>query len=71
MRDAGGNLTITHLLQAYCVLQLHASPHPPQCAHWGTFPPGEGLRLRRYICPITSVFTTTGSAGPTGAPTSK
>ena len=18
-------------------------PHPPQCAHWGTFPPGEGI----------------------------
>ena len=20
-----------------------AVPHPPQCAHWGTFPPGEGV----------------------------
>ena len=20
-----------------------AVPHPPQCAHWGTFPPGEGI----------------------------
>ena len=24
-----------------------AVPHPPQCAHWGTFPPGEGIALRR------------------------
>ena len=47
MRDAGGNLTIALLLQAYCVLPLHASPHPPQCAHWGTFPPGEGLKKAR------------------------
>ena len=23
-----------------------AVPHPPQCAHWGTFPPGEGI-----VCP--------------------
>ena len=23
-----------------------AVPHPPQCAHWGTFPPGEGIALR-------------------------
>ena len=22
-----------------------AVPHPPQCAHWGTFPPGEGIAL--------------------------
>ena len=23
-----------------------AVPHPPQCAHWGTFPRGEGIALR-------------------------
>ena len=23
-----------------------AVPHPPQCAHWGTFPPGEGMVQR-------------------------
>ena len=23
-----------------------AVPHPPQCAHWGTFPLGEGIALR-------------------------
>ena len=23
-----------------------AVPHPPQCAHWGTFPPGEGMVRR-------------------------
>ena len=23
-----------------------SAPHPPQCAHWGTFPPGEGIALR-------------------------
>ena len=28
MRKAGGNLTILHLLQAYCVSELHAIPHP-------------------------------------------
>ena len=22
-----------------------AVPHPPQCAHWGTFPPGEGIAV--------------------------
>ena len=22
------------------------APHPPQCAHWGTFPEGEGFGLR-------------------------
>ena len=44
MRDAGGNLTIMRLSQAYCVLKLHASPHPALRA---TFPPGEGRRLRR------------------------
>ena len=22
-------------------------PHPPQCAHWGTFPKGEGMALPR------------------------
>jgi len=27
----------------FCQMQLHAIPHPPQCAHWGTFPPGEGF----------------------------
>ena len=25
-----------------------AVPHPPQCAHWGTFPPGEGM-VRRSL----------------------
>ncbi|MDY4582363.1 MAG: hypothetical protein SPD81_05870, partial [Candidatus Faecousia sp.] len=24
-----------------------AVPHPPQCAHWGTFPPGEGIAFRQ------------------------
>ena len=27
-------------------LEHIAVPHPPQCAHWGTFPPGEGIALR-------------------------
>ena len=44
MRNAGSNLTFSHLLQAYCVLELHAIPHPALRA---TFPPGEGTRLRR------------------------
>ena len=47
MRAAGGNLTFLHLLQAYCVSQLHASPHPALRA---TFPPGEGRHLRRGEC---------------------
>ena len=25
-----------------------AVPHPPQCAHWGTFPPGEGIAFRHH-----------------------
>ena len=41
MRNAGRNLVISHLLQAYCVSVLHAIPHPALRA---TFPPGEGFR---------------------------
>ena len=36
---------IFHEVHTY--LQHIAVPHPPQCAHWGTFPPGEGIALRR------------------------
>ena len=28
--------------------RLRARPHPPQCAHWGTFPKGEGLAIDTY-----------------------
>ena len=31
------------LLQTFGAYQ----PHPPQCAHWGTFPKGEGMALPR------------------------
>ena len=44
MRNAGGNLTILYLLQAYCVSKLHAIPHPALRA---TFPPGEGTHRWR------------------------
>ena len=44
MRNAGGNVTILHLLQTCCVSELLAIPHPALRA---TFPPGEGTRLRR------------------------
>ena len=40
MRAAGSNLTIKHLLQAYCVLELHASPHPPQGKAYSKRPAG-------------------------------
>ena len=36
----------------YLFIEMHtdseqiAVPHPPQCAHWGTFPPGEGIAFR-------------------------
>ena len=29
-----------------------AVPHPPQCAHWGTFPPGEGIIPSSLQTPI-------------------
>ena len=43
---------------------LRRSPHPPQCAHWGTFPRGKawdvgsesfrhGLRSRWLLCCLT------------------
>ena len=43
---------------------LRRSPHPPQCAHWGTFPRGKawdvgsesfrhGLRSRWRLCCLT------------------
>ena len=28
---------------------LRRSPHPPQCAHWGAFPWGEGRRTPRRV----------------------
>ena len=33
---------------------LLPGPHPPQCAHWGTFPEGEGLRIIEGIAPATA-----------------
>ena len=42
------NQTI-QIFQLYLLTELQtdlehiAVPHPPQCAHWGTFPPGEGI----------------------------
>ena len=37
-----------------------AVPHPPQCAHWGTFPPGEGMVQR-----ISANSNSSGSWGKT------
>ena len=42
-RNAGGNLTISTPHQASSHIQYFAVPLPPQCAHWGTLPPGEGI----------------------------
>ena len=45
------NQTI-QIFQLYLLTELQtdlehiAVPHPPQCAHWGTFPPGEGMVQR-------------------------
>ena len=30
---------------------LSSPPHPPQCAHWGTFPQGEGFRAAQVCRP--------------------
>ena len=32
-----------HFYQLQLVMKNIAIPHPPQCAHWGTFPSGEGF----------------------------
>ena len=44
MRAAGGNPAVSHLFQAYCMSELHASPHPALRA---TFPPGEAFGCSR------------------------
>ena len=40
-------MVIIYGFNLFCQLQLKmkdiAIPHPPQCAHWGTFPSGEGF----------------------------
>ena len=35
-----------------------AIPHPPQCAHWGTFPSGEGIFPSRWCAKLQ--FTVVG-----------
>ena len=46
----------------HCFFMISArrGPHPPQCAHWGTFPRGEGLF-------ITDVFVNAPGRGLAGA----
>ena len=29
-----------------------AIPHPPQCAHWGTFPSGEGISAAHHTAKL-------------------
>ena len=38
-------------------------PHPPQCAHWGTFPQGEGFGSRNPSFRISNTFRPTDSPG--------
>ena len=42
--ECGQQSHVRYIYQTYCVLVLHAIPHPALRA---TFPPGEGTRLRR------------------------
>ena len=41
-----------------CFIWVHSSfhciaiPHPPQCAHWGTFPSGEGISDAHHIAKL-------------------
>ena len=50
-------MVIINGFNLFCQLQLKmkdiAIPHPPQCAHWGTFPSGEGFyypaKFRFYL----------------------
>ena len=37
------------------------TPHPPQCAHWGTFPQGEGL-YKKQKTPGSAKTAGTGGA---------
>ena len=32
-----------HFIWVHSSFHCIAIPHPPQCAHWGTFPSGEGI----------------------------
>ena len=45
---------------------LSSPPHPPQCAHWGTFPPGG--RLLRGSAPSSPPNEIKKKGGPTGRP---
>ena len=47
---------------------LRRSPHPPQCAHWGTFPQG---KANSYSLIPNSYFLTPNSSLPHIATTSK
>ena len=38
--------------QASSHIQYFAVPLPPQCAHWGTLPPGEGIYGRSMTAPM-------------------
>ena len=33
-----------------------SAPHPPQCAHWGTFPQGKASPQQLPICPLPCAF---------------
>ena len=35
--------TFIHFIWMHSSSRYVAIPHPPQCAHWGTFPSGEGI----------------------------
>ena len=54
---------------------LRRSPHPPQCAHWGTFPQGKAnsysLIPNSYSLIPNSYFLTPNSSLPHIATTSK
>ena len=44
-----------HNVRPYMERSGNLPPHPPQCAHWGTFPLGEGLYRRVRISAPTGV----------------
>ena len=43
LRKNGRNGTLYPFFGVHSASHCIAVPHPPQCAHWGTFPPGEGI----------------------------
>ena len=50
--ELGGPFVSSHLTLVHNRFLAERGPHPPQCAHWGTFPPGEGSGNAVQFCKV-------------------